>query len=60
MVLEYCNGQSHTAGEILAYLGVTYQSKNIQRYIVALLEHGQLAIEDSTKKRNVRYIAINK
>lgn len=27
---------------------------------VALLEHGQLAIEDSTKKRNVRYIAINK
>ena len=46
--------------EILDYLDVSYQSKNIHRYILVLVEQGRLVPEDPNKKRNVRYMVPKK
>lgn len=57
MVLDFCDKEAHSAKEILDYLDVSYQSKNIHRYILVLVEQGRLVPEDPNKKRNVRYLA---
>ncbi len=46
--------------EILDYLDVSYQSKNIHRYILVLVEQDRLVPEDPNKKRNVRYMVPKK
>lgn len=55
MVLDFCDKEAHSAKEILDYLDVSYQSKNIHRYILVLVEQGRLVPEDirvsSTKER---------
>ncbi len=60
MVLDFCDKEAHSAKEILDYLDVSYQSKNIHRYILVLVEQGRLVPEDPNKKRNVRYMVPKK
>ncbi len=60
MVLDFCDKEAHSAKEILDYLDVSYQSKNIHRYILVLVEQDRLVPEDPNKKRNVRYMVPKK
>ena len=60
MVLDFCDKEAHSAKEILNYLDISYQSKNIHRYILVLVEQGRLVPEDTAKKRNVRYMVPKK
>lgn len=59
MVLDFCDKEAHSAKEILDYLDVSYQSKNIHRYILVLVEQDRLVPEDPNKKRNVRYMFLS-
>ena len=55
-VLEYCK-TPHTAKEILSHIERTYQYRNVQVFIKALVEQGKLVPENVNIKRNVKYVA---
>lgn len=55
-VLEYCK-TPHTAKEILYHIERTYQYRNVQVFIKALVEQGKLVPENVNIKRNVKYVA---
>ena len=57
-VLEFCK-TPHTAKEILSHIERTYQYRNVQVFIKALVEQGKLIPEKAEAKRNVRYVVPN-
>lgn len=54
-VLEYCK-TPHTAKEILSHIERSYQYRNVQVFIKALIEQGKLVPENVNIKRNVKYV----
>ena len=54
-VLEFCK-TPHTAKEILSHIERTYQYRNVQVFIKALVEQGKLVPENVNIKRNVKYV----
>lgn len=60
-VLHFCKEPKSTT-EVLAYLGVTTQTKNRELYINKLVEAGLLAmtIPDKLKSKNQKYVRTNK
>lgn len=54
-VLEFCK-TPHTAKEILYHIERTYQYRNVQVFIKALVEQGKLIPENAEVRRNVRYV----
>ena len=54
-VLEFCK-TPRTAKEILSHIERTYQYRNVQVFIKALVEQGKLIPENAEVRRNVRYV----
>lgn len=54
-VLIFCK-TPHSAKEILSHIERTYQSRNVQVFIKALVEQGKLIPEKAEVRRNVRYV----
>lgn len=57
IVLSYC-AEARSSREILSYLGVTYQSKNLKQYVSDLVEFGFLmpTIPDNPSHLGQKYI----
>ena len=57
IVLSYC-AEARSSREILSYLGVTYQSKNLKQYVSDLVEFGFLmpTIPDNPSHPGQKYI----
>lgn len=58
-VLCYCR-EAHSSREILSYLGVSYQSKNIKQYVSDLVEYGLLIplIPDKPNHPGQKYVSV--
>ena len=58
-VLCYCR-EAHSSREILSYLGVSYQSKNIKQYVSDLVEYGLLIplIPDKPSHPGQKYVSV--
>ena len=54
-VLEFCK-TPHTTKEILHHIERSYQYRNVQVYIKALVEQGKLIPENAEARRNVKYV----
>ena len=59
MILDFCR-QPKSSREILDFIGVSYHSKNITKYIIALIESGFLyyTIPESPFHRNQKYFTV--
>ena len=55
----YCR-EAHSSREILSYLGVSYQSKNIKQYVSDLVEYGLLIplIPDKPSHPGQKYVSV--
>lgn len=62
LVVSFCTEQPHSSKEILKYLHLSYQTKNVKRYITELLEADYLRPVDkrSPNDPNRKYIATKK
>lgn len=56
IVLEFCK-TPHTTKEILHHIERSYQYRNVQVFIKALVEQGKLIPENAEARRNVKYVA---
>ena len=54
-VLEFCK-TPHTTKEILHHIERSYQYRNVQVFIKALVEQGKLIPENAEARRNVKYV----